>query len=93
MDVPKVVGDEIIVYSGRVFEIVRQPMKIGAKVVDFEIARRSPGVRLLVVRDGKILLVKNSALSMMGLITGCLVGRCLTVSRITRWRLTEGRIS
>jgi len=59
MDVPKVAGDEQIVYSGRIFEIVKQPMKIGAKVVDFEIVRRSPGVRLLVVRDGNILLVKE----------------------------------
>ena len=59
MDVPKVAGDEKIVYSGRIFEILKQPMKIGAKVVDFEIVRRSPGVRLLVVRDGNILLVKE----------------------------------
>ncbi len=59
MDVPKVARGERIVYSGKIFEIVRQPMKIGAKVVDFEIARRSPGVRMLVVRDGRILLVKE----------------------------------
>lgn len=59
MDVPKIAGDEKIVYSGRIFEVVKQPMKVGGKIIDFEIARRSPGVRLLVVRDGRILLVKE----------------------------------
>lgn len=59
MDVPNAAGDEKIAYSGRIFEVVKQPMKVGGKIVDFEIARRSPGVRLLIVRDGKILLVKE----------------------------------
>lgn len=54
-----IAGDEKIAYSGRIFEVVKQLMNIGGKVVDFEIARRSPGVRLLVARDGRILLVRE----------------------------------
>ncbi len=59
MDVPKPIGDEKVVYSGKIFEIVRQPMKVGDMVVEFEFVRRSPGVRLLIVRGDEILLVRE----------------------------------
>lgn len=59
MRAPKVAGDERVVYSGRIFEVVRRPMRVGGKVVEFESVRRSPGVRLLIVRDKKMLLVRE----------------------------------
>jgi len=59
MDVPKPFGKEKIVYKSKLFEIIRQPMKIGDKIVEFEITRRPPGVRLLIVKDKKILLTRE----------------------------------
>ncbi|MFH1127587.1 MAG: NUDIX domain-containing protein [archaeon] len=59
MDAPKPAGDEKVVYSGRIFEVVRQPMNVGGKMVEFEIVRRSPGVRLLIVKESKMLLVRE----------------------------------
>lgn len=60
-DVAKKDGVEKIAYQGRIVEIVEQPMKIGAKSMTFESARRSPGTRLLVVDKPakKILLSKE----------------------------------
>ncbi len=52
-------GPEKIVYKGRILEIVNQPMKVGDKKMTFERARRSPGVRLIIIRDGKMLLTKE----------------------------------
>lgn len=42
-------------YRGRIIEVVEE--KYGTRT--FEIARRSPGVRALIVRDGKILLSRE----------------------------------
>lgn len=52
-------GPEEIVYKGKIFEVVRQPMIAGGKRVFFEIARRSPGTRLLIVDDNKLLITKE----------------------------------
>ncbi len=49
-------GNERIVFESKFFEIAVQPMKIGAKIVEFEFLRRSPGVRLLIIKDNKMLL-------------------------------------
>jgi 8-oxo-dGTP pyrophosphatase MutT (NUDIX family) len=49
-------GPEEIVYKGQIFEVVKQPMRAGDKKEVFEIARRSPGVRLLVIKDNKMLI-------------------------------------
>jgi len=59
MEVPKRAGKERIAYKGRIVEIVKQPMLVGGKRFDFELARRSPGVRLLIVKNNKILLTKE----------------------------------
>ncbi|MFA6190327.1 MAG: NUDIX domain-containing protein [Candidatus Staskawiczbacteria bacterium] len=52
-------GPEKIVYKGRIFEVVEQPMKVGDKSIVFEIARRSPGTRLIIVKENKILISKE----------------------------------
>ncbi|MBT3405947.1 NUDIX domain-containing protein [Candidatus Woesearchaeota archaeon] len=52
-------GPEQVVYEGKIFEVVKKPFKAGDKEVMFEIARRSPGTRLIVVKDDKLLLVKE----------------------------------
>jgi len=49
-------GQEEIVYKGKIFEIVKQPMRVGEKRMFFEIARRSPGIRLIIVKDDKMLI-------------------------------------
>jgi len=59
MDVPRKSGKEKIVYQSREFEVIKQPMKIGNKKFEVEIARRSPGVRLLILKDKKILLTRE----------------------------------
>ena len=59
MDLPRPAGKEKVAYSGRIFKIVRQPMKIGGKIIEFEKARRSPGTRLIVIKDDKILVIKE----------------------------------
>lgn len=52
-------GPEEILYKGKIFEIVKQPMRVGEKRIFFEIARRSPGVRLIIVKDNKILISRE----------------------------------
>lgn len=52
-------GPEELVYQGKIFEVVKQPMISGDKKMEFEIAQRSPGVRLIIVDDGKMLLTKE----------------------------------
>lgn len=52
-------GPEDLVYKGQIFEVIKQPMKAGDKKVMFEIARRGPGTRLIIVKDDKILLTKE----------------------------------
>jgi len=59
MDIPKPSGKEKIIFEGSIFEIVKQPMKIGNKIKEFEFARRSPGIRLIIFKDRKLLLTKE----------------------------------
>jgi ADP-ribose pyrophosphatase YjhB (NUDIX family) len=42
------VGPEKIVFEGKMLEVVEQPIDVGGKIVTFEFARRSPGVRLII---------------------------------------------
>lgn len=60
-DVPVKDGEEEIVFQGKIVEVVKQPMKISDKSVNFEFARRSPGTRLLIVDKvkKKLLLTKE----------------------------------
>jgi ADP-ribose pyrophosphatase len=59
MDKAKKVGKEEVIFKGKHFEIVQQPMKIGEKGINFEYARRSPGTRLIIIKNEKILLTKE----------------------------------
>lgn len=52
-------GPEEIVYKGKIFEVVKQAMKAGEAKVVFEIARRSPGTRLIIVNNDKLLLSRE----------------------------------
>jgi len=52
-------GDEEIVYKGKIFEIVQKLMVADDKEITFEIARRSPGVRLIIIKDDKILISRE----------------------------------
>ncbi len=59
MSIPIPSGKERIAYEGKIFEVVKQLMKIGNKEIEFEVARRAPGVRLLIVKQNKILITKE----------------------------------
>jgi len=49
--------DEKIVYQGRIVELVEYPVEMDGKIIIFEKARRSPGVRLIIhTKDGKFIL-------------------------------------
>ncbi len=52
-------GPKEIVYKGTIFEVIKQPMKIDGKKMIFEIARRSPGVRLIIVKENQLLITKE----------------------------------
>ena len=52
-------GPEEVVYKGKIFEVVKQPMKAGEKKMVFESARRSPGTRLLIVKNNQMLITKE----------------------------------
>lgn len=52
-------GPEEIVYKGKIFDVVHQSMEMNGKEVVFEIARRSPGVRLIIIKGDNILLTKE----------------------------------
>ena len=50
---------ETIVFQGKIIEVVQQLVKIGDKELTWEIARRSPGVRMIICDGDKILLTKE----------------------------------
>jgi ADP-ribose pyrophosphatase YjhB (NUDIX family) len=50
---------ETIKYQGKILEIVEFDVTQAGKQMVFEKARRSPGVRLIIPKDGKILLTKE----------------------------------
>ncbi len=52
-------GPDIIKHHGRIIQMIERPTDLGSKVINFEIARRAPGVRVI-IRDGeKFLLSKE----------------------------------
>ena len=53
------IGNERIAYEGKIFEVVKQDMDVGPKVVEFEIARRAPGTRIIIVKGNQILITKE----------------------------------
>ncbi len=50
---------ENIVFQGKIVEVVHQFVKIDGRELVFEIAKRSPGVRLIICDKDKILLTKE----------------------------------
>jgi len=52
-------GPEKVVYKGKIFKVVKQPMKAGKEKIIFEIVRRSPGTRLIIVKDNQMLIAKE----------------------------------
>ncbi len=59
-NIPIPIGNETIIFQGKMIEIVNQQMRIGLNEVTFERARRSPGIRLLITsQTGKMLLTKE----------------------------------
>ncbi len=57
---PKPKGQEVVIFKGKLIEIVQQKMQAGDKEFTVEFARRSPGTRLIIIsRDHKILLTKE----------------------------------
>ncbi len=46
-------------YQGRIVEVVEKEVFLGKTKMTFELARRSPGVRVIVPKDGKILLSRE----------------------------------
>lgn len=58
--------NEKITYQGLNVEVVQYDVQIGEKTKTFEYARRSPGVRLLIVKDSKVYLSKEFRHEMNG---------------------------
>ncbi len=58
-NLPKPVGPAEVMYSGHIIEVIHQKMQIGDKTKIFEQARRSPGVRVMIVDKGKMLVTKE----------------------------------
>ena len=52
-------NSERVVYSGKIFEVIQKPVRIAGKEIMFEKVRRSPGVRLLIINQNKILITKE----------------------------------
>jgi ADP-ribose pyrophosphatase len=52
-------GKEKVVFEGNIFEVIHKQMKNSKGVVEFEIARRAPGTRLIITQGEKVLLSKE----------------------------------
>ena len=52
-------SDEEILFEGKTFQIVRKRFDNNDKSINVEIAKRSPGVRLIIVKNKKILIIKE----------------------------------
>ena len=59
MNKAKSIVKEKVIYAGKTFEITKKYFKNEKLSIEFEIARRSPGVRLIIVKKDKILLTKE----------------------------------
>ncbi|MBD3362633.1 NUDIX domain-containing protein [Candidatus Dojkabacteria bacterium] len=55
---PKPMGKEKIIYSGKILELFEQKMKVGEKMITYECVRRSPSVRVIIdTNDSQELLL------------------------------------
>ena len=59
MTIIKTTENEKIVYSGKIFEIVKYEVNVENKISEFEKARRSPGTRLIIHKDKNMLITKE----------------------------------
>lgn len=53
------VGSPATVYRGKIFCVQKQKMEGNGKTIEFELARRSPGVRIIVLHEGLMLITKE----------------------------------
>jgi ADP-ribose pyrophosphatase len=58
-DIPKKIGQERIVYQGNMIELVHHDYQIGDKVKTFELARRAPGTRLIILNEKWEILISK----------------------------------
>ena len=58
-NIQKQAGPDEIAFSGRILELIKRPMQSKDKLVTFEIARRTPGVRLIIKQNNKYLITKE----------------------------------
>src|SRR6476660_2126475 len=64
---PQPVGNERIIATGRIFDLVEQSFLMGAEVGLFETARRAPNVRMIVRNtDGDYLLLDEYSVELDG---------------------------
>lgn len=54
------IGEQKVAYQGKIVEIVQQDFQVAGKIKTFEIARRAPGTRLIIMSpEGRILITKE----------------------------------
>lgn len=53
----KPIGEEKIVYQGKIVEVVQQQFQAGDEAKTFEWARRAPGTRLIIISPAKKILI------------------------------------
>jgi ADP-ribose pyrophosphatase len=56
---PEQVGPDKVIAEGRIFEIIHKPMQLSTGIKQFEVARRAPGTRIILIRDSQILLIEE----------------------------------
>ena len=59
-------AEQEILYTGKIFEIVRTKKKVRDKTIVFESARRAPGVRLLILKGNNLLISKEFRYELKG---------------------------
>lgn len=52
-------GEARVLFSGKLFRVVLQPMRAGEKTFEFERVIRPPGTRIIVLKNDKILITKE----------------------------------
>ncbi len=52
-------NNEELLFEGKTFEIIKKNFISGEKSSNIEIARRAPGVRLIIIKDSKMLITRE----------------------------------
>lgn len=59
-ELPKPIEKERVVYQGNILEIIQQKFQVGEQEITYELARRSPGTRLIILSpDNKLLITRE----------------------------------